>query len=332
MNSKANPKLMWRHKSLSPALYCPIIAVVGPTATGKTSVSIELAVKFQTEIISADSQLVYQNLDIGTAKPTLKERKGVAHHMIDCVSPEETFTVEQYTQMAQEILAKKDLDKKTQADKPLIVTGGTGFYLRALLEGIQLPGIPPSPDFRQALEKKTNQELYRQLQSQDPQRAAALYENDRPRIIRALEIIDATGEPVPQVKETPNPHPVLWIGLNYSNRDEHRHLIDQRIEAMLSAGWLSEVEALMARFGTDAHALTVAHGYPEWIQYLQGKLPYEEAISQVQLNIHQYARRQRTWFRRNSAIHWYDRSTNSPEPIQREIYQQCQQWLDSGCM
>ncbi|MBY0449512.1 MAG: tRNA (adenosine(37)-N6)-dimethylallyltransferase MiaA [Cyanobacteria bacterium] len=327
MNSKPNPELMWRHRSLSHFAHCPIIAVVGPTATGKTSISIALAKAFQTEIISADSQLVYQGLDIGTAKPTFKEREGIVHHLIDCVSPEETFTVEQYTQTAQEIL-----NQFTETPKPLIITGGTGFYLRALLEGIQLPGIPPNPDFRKSVENKTNKELYLHLQTQDSDRASTLSENDRPRIIRALEIIDATGQPVPKVKEMPNPHPVLWIGLNYSNRDEHRHLIDQRIEAMLKAGWLAEVEQLMTRFGDDAHALTVAHGYPEWIQYIQGNLTYEQALSQVQLNIHQYARRQRTWFRRNSAIHWYDRSTNSPEQIQLQIDKQCHDWLGSGCM
>jgi tRNA dimethylallyltransferase len=321
---------MWRLKTLSnisDRAHCPIIAIVGPTATGKTSISIELAQAYQTEIISADSQLVYKDLDIGTAKPTLKERAGIIHHLIDCVSPEETFTVEQYTQTAQAIL-----NTLNEPLKPLIITGGTGFYLRALLEGIRLPGIPPNPEFRKALENKTNQELYLQLQRLDPDRAVSLFENDRPRIIRALEIIAATGKPVPQVTEIPNPHPVLWIGLNYSDRNEHRKLIDQRIEGMLSAGWLAEVEQLMARYGTEAHALTVAHGYPEWIRYIQGILAYNEALAQVQLNIHQYARRQRTWFRRNPAIHWYDRSTNSPEQIRRQINEQCQQWLDSRGM
>ncbi len=281
-----------------------VIAIAGTTASGKTRLSIDLASLLGSEIISSDSQLVYQGLDIGTAKPTLSERRGIPHHLIDCVAPSEKFTVAMYVQAAQPIL-----EALIESGKTPIVVGGTGFYLRALLQQQQYPQVPPDPDFRQQMKALSEthgpEYLYRLLQLKDPRRAAMLYPQDGFRIVRALEIIEKTGEPVPDVTEA-CPYDLLWIGLGYANRETMRQAINDRIDTMIAVGWLEEVQKLITEFGPNAHALQVSHGYPEWVRHLEGELEFSKARDQIRLNIHQYARRQLTWFRNQAPIeHWF---------------------------
>lgn len=279
-----------------------IVAVVGTTASGKTGFGVQLAEALETGVISADSQLVYRELDIGTAKPTPAETRGVCHYMMDRVLPTEAYSVARYQEEATAVLEQMLVEGKTP-----VVVGGSGFYIRALLEESLVPPVPPDETFREEMalvvKSKGPAYLHAQLAVKDPERAAVLHPNDTFRVVRALEIIHATGKPVP--KNLPKRHcNVRWVGLMYDNRDVMRRRIDERIDAMCAAGWLDEVKALIETYGADAHALQVAHGYPEWVQYLQGTCTYEEALAQVQINVHQYARRQLTWFRRNPDIHW----------------------------
>jgi tRNA dimethylallyltransferase len=284
-----------------------VVAVVGPTATGKTRLGITLAEYLQSEVISADSRVIYRELNIGTAKPDAAETRGIPHHMVDVADPLEEFSAVRYRDMAKPIL-----DRILAEGKVPVVVGGTGFYLRALLEASHFPEVPPNEAFRKQMAalagEKGAQLLHGLLQEKDPVRAAALHPNDQFRVIRALEIIESTGKPVSQ-GEMEMPYHVTWFGLYCENRDFLRDRIDRRIEAMLDAGWLDEVRTLVKQYGTDAKALQVAHGYPELAAYLEGRLSWDEALNQMRINIHQYARRQMTWFRaerfQQYDMHWF---------------------------
>ncbi|MBY0405581.1 MAG: tRNA (adenosine(37)-N6)-dimethylallyltransferase MiaA [Cyanobacteria bacterium] len=290
-----------------------VIAVVGPTGSGKSNLAVALAkkleetTKLKTEIISADSQLVYRGLTIGTAKPSTEEQGGIPHHLIDCVAPNEAYSVARYKGEADTILRGMLLEAGEDSRKIPIVVGGTGFYLRALLEESYIPEVPPDSEFRDQMEalalEKGREAVYEKLQALDPNRANHLHPNDLFRVIRALEINHTTGHPVPNHPQK-KPFNVCWLGLTFQDREFMRQKLNTRIEAMISAGWLQEVHGLIEQYGPEAEALQVALGYPEWIQYHQGLVSYEAALAQVQINTHQYARRQMTWFRKNEAIHW----------------------------
>lgn len=291
------------NKPVIASVTAPVIAIVGPTATGKTAMAVEVAQWLNTEIVSADSQVLYRELTIGTAKPTEEEKQGIPHHMIDVAAPDESFSAAAY-----QAHASAHLETLWNADKVPVVAGGTGFYLKALLQADFIPDVPPNDAFRAAMadwaEQQTDPEaLHQLLREKDPERAAALHPNDRVRIIRALEIIEATGQPVPKRSENKGLN-VQWFGLTYMDRDLLRQRIDQRIDAMMAQGWLEEVEGLVQRYGPQTHALGVAHGYPELVQVVLGQRSLEDALEQIRINIHQYARRQMTWFRRNPQVQW----------------------------
>jgi len=293
--------------SVSDATTVPVIAVVGATATGKTALTVELAKHLGTEIISADSRCVYRGLDIGTAKPTLAERQGIPHSLIDVAEPTEQFVVAQY-----QAQASQTVEKLLASGHSPVVVGGTGFYLRALLQAPnQVPAVAPQPAIREALSRELETQgleaLYSRLQQLDPLRASQLYPQDAFRILRALEIIEATGKPVPQAVEETPPYPVIWLGVRWQDRERHRSIIAQRIAQQVADGWIDETETLVARYGADAHALQATLGYPEWMAYLSGVNAEKQAvIDEIALKTSQYAGRQRTWFNKNTAIHWLD--------------------------
>lgn len=305
-----------------------VIAVIGPTATGKTALSVELAQWLDTEVVSADSQIVYRELNIGTAKPSESETMGVPHHMIDVSAPDQMFSAAAYQEQATGHLARIH-----QSGKIPVVAGGTGFYLRALLQSDFIPSVAPDEGFRETLgqlaESRGRSYLHDLLAQKDPVRAAALHPNDKVRVIRALEIIEATGKPVPNSPQEKTLD-VLWLGLTYENRDILRARIDQRIDEMMAAGWLAEVETLVGVYGPDAHALGVAHGYPELVDVVLGKRSLSDALAQIRINIHQYSRRQMTWFRRNPEIHW---ATLDEQPAGQRFpwaKAQVEGWLNSA--
>ncbi|MEM0951602.1 MAG: tRNA (adenosine(37)-N6)-dimethylallyltransferase MiaA [Cyanobacteria bacterium P01_H01_bin.74] len=280
-----------------------VIAVVGQTGTGKTPLGVNIAKELKSTVISADSQLIYRGLTIGTAKPTLAEMQGIPHRMIDCCHPDEVFSVSQYKALASGYLKELWTENKVP-----VVVGGTGFYIQALLQGIVLPEVPVNQAFRQHYQRLAQEKgqawLHQELVKRDPNRAEALHPNDTVRIIRALEIIDYTGQPVPtDVKK--QDLDILWIGLYYADWDNLVKALEIRIDNMLAAGWLEEVQGLVQQYGETAHALTVSHGYPELIAVLKDAMTLEMAKVQIAINVRQYARRQKTWFKRNKAIQWF---------------------------
>lgn len=303
-----------------------VIAVIGPTATGKTALAVEIAKLLGTEIISADSQVLYRELNIGTAKPTEEEQQGVPHHMIDVAAPHEAFSAAAYQAQASQHLAEI-----ARSGRIPVVAGGTGFYLRALLQADFIPAVPPNDAFRQKMaalaDNQGSSALYEMLQAKDPVRAEALHPNDRVRVIRALEIIEATGQPVPNRADQKGLD-ILWLGLTSDqNRDALRSRIDNRIDVMMQAGWLMEVESIIEKYGPEAHALGVAHGYPELRDVVLKRSTLADALAQVRINIHQYARRQMTWFRRNQAIQWADCDQLSPDERWLWAQKKIEAWL-----
>jgi tRNA dimethylallyltransferase len=303
----------------------PIVAIVGPTATGKTGLSLLLAESLKPqgvtlEILSADSRVIYQELNIGTAKPTPAERALVKHWMVDVAKPDEAYSAARYQAEAEPILTNLMQDESTL---PMVV-GGTGFYIKSLLQEEFIPPVPPDHAFRETILRWASTQppdaLYEKLRAQDPERAAALHPNDTFRLVRALEIIHTTGQKVPNHPTLKN-LPIHWVGLMYEDRDLLRQRIGHRIQHMIKDGWLEETESLLKRYGEDVEALRVTHGYPELVAVIQGKQSLEAALAQIQINIQQYATRQMTWFRRNPEIQWYSLDHQPLEDCAHQILQ-----------
>ncbi len=292
------------------------MAVIGPTATGKTVIAASIAKAIGSEVISADSQLVYQDLQIGVARPTPEETQGVPHHMIGIIPPTEVFSAGEYANLARPILE----NLLSQGQIP-VLCGGTGFYIRALLQPNCLPDVPVDPVFRetiaQTIEQYGLETLYKQLETLDPERAGEIHPNDQVRIIRALEIIEATGQKVPR-SEFEFAYPVQAIGLTYQNRELHVKMIRKRLETMVATGFLEEVQAIYTRYG-DCFALQNAHGYPELLKVIYGEMTLEQALDQIEINIRQYSKRQMTWFRRFPGIHWYEVDVQSKYDIITDV-------------
>ena len=286
----------------------PILVIVGPTAVGKTDLSIAIAQRLDGEIISADSMQIYKGLDIGTAKPTLGERQGIPHHMLDIVDPSQEFSVAEYQAMVEEILA--DLDVR---DKVPILTGGTGLYIRAVLEGFLLGAEGKNEALRAHLhyiaETQGNTALHMRLQAVDAKTAARLHPNDRRRVIRALEVYETSGIPLSEhlslQKERGPRHASVKFGL-VRDRKRLYQRIDLRVDTMLAQGLLEEVKQLIQQ-GLDHDSTAMqALGYKELVGYLRGQYDLEEATRLLKRDTRRYAKRQMTWFRRDETIMWLD--------------------------
>ncbi|MFA4966920.1 MAG: tRNA (adenosine(37)-N6)-dimethylallyltransferase MiaA [Candidatus Margulisiibacteriota bacterium] len=277
----------------------PLI-ILGPTATGKTKLSIELAKKLNGEIISADSMQVYREMDIGTAKPTLEERQGIPHHLIDIRNPDEEWTVSDFVEQANGLTG-------TLAH-PIIV-GGTGLYLWSLFEGFSFPIIPADKELRARLENEPLTELYARLATIDPDAAAKIHPNDKKRVIRALEVYELTGQPISKLQKTGLlAHGLTGaqiIGLNLP-RETLYERINQRVDSMIEKGLIKEVKGLLAKgYNKDLPSMQ-ALGYKEIIDYLDGKYSKEEMIEELKKRTRNFARRQMTWFRRFTNITWHE--------------------------
>ena len=303
-----------------------IICIAGPTASGKTALSIALAKELGGEVVSCDSMQIYKYMDIGTAKPTMEEMGDIPHHMISIAEPTEDFSVSRYCDMAAPIV-----DDIISRGKTAIIAGGTGLYMDSLIRGNTFAPFP-STGVRESLEAKADAQgietLMEQLRSVDPDTAARLHLSDRKRIIRALEVYLETGETMTSHNLrtqaiAPRYQPV-WFGLEDENRQDLYNRIDRRVEIMLEQGLIREIRELLDRGIPKKCTAMQAIGYKEFLAALDGHCTIEEAAAQVQQSSRHYAKRQLTWFRRNPHMHWLRRT---PETTTGEIVQQARRIL-----
>lgn len=303
----------------------PLIAIVGPTAVGKTALSIRLAQQFNGEIVSADSRQVYRGMDIGTAKPTPAERAAVPHHLIDIVDPDEAFSLAVYQDLATAAIA----DIAARGRLPFLV-GGTGQYLAAVLQGWQLPHVAPRPDIRAALERQAAElgaaALYARLAEIDPAAAASIPPNNIRRIIRALEVYEATGKPISEQRSVqPPPYHTVTIWLTLPTPALYAR-IDARVEAMIAAGLLDEVHRLLERgYHWDLPSMS-GLGYREFRPYFEGRITLDEAIARLKYDTHAFARRQPAWFRRLPNV--LTLPADAPD-LQQQAAAIVHQWIDA---
>ena len=281
--------------------YVPfLIIVVGPTASGKSGLALQLAKRLHGVILGADSRQIYREFDIGTAKPSLEERQQVPHYLIDICKPTETLTVADYQAKAQTLIQQIHLENN---QVPLLV-GGTGLYVNAIAKGLIIPRVAPQPDLRHQLENLGQPQCYAFLQQVDSAAAQRIHPNDAVRTLRALEVYYATGRAISaQQGENPPDYPLIHIGLDC---DENlRQRISQRTHHMIEAGFVDEVQTLINRYGADLPLLDTL-GYAEIKQHLAGKVSLAEAAILIIRHTQQFAKRQRTWFRKEKAIKWFD--------------------------
>lgn len=275
-----------------------VIAVVGATASGKTSYAIELAKKINGEIISADSRLVYKEMDIGTAKPTIDEMQEIPHYMIDVVEPEYNYSVGLYVKEA-----KKHITDIISRGKVPIVVGGTGLYFRVLLENYDLPDVKPDYELRKELSSYSYEELLEMLTKLDEKAANSVEKNDKKKLIRYIEIIKLAGKPLDLVRGVKEKEfNVEWVGLNFP-REILYDRINKRVDLMVEQGLIDETKKLLQKHGRISN-ITDTIGYREVLSYLDGELSLDEAKDKLKQNTRNYAKRQLTWFRKNEQINW----------------------------
>ena len=284
-----------------------ILVIVGPTASGKTRMAVELAQRHNGEVISADSMQIYRTMDIGTAKPTKEEMGGIPHHMIDVADPEEDFSVARYVEMA-----ARCVDDVLERGKLPIVAGGTGLYIDSLLSGRTFAPFSPDSALRGELERelaeKGGQAMLEALAQVDPEAAQRLHPNDHKRIVRALEVYRSTGKTITQhnreTQAIPPRYNALTIGLAFQDRQAMWRRIDQRVDEMVAAGLEDEVRRLLTSGISPKCTAMQAIGYKEFTQALSGEMTWQEATDVVKLRSRQYAKRQLTWFGRNPNTRW----------------------------
>ena len=283
-----------------------LLAIVGPTAVGKSELAMSIAEHLPIEIINADSRQIYRNMSIGTGKPTLSDRKLVPHHLIDIVDPDQNFNLAVYRQLATEIICSIQ-----KADRLPVLVGGSGLYVWSIVEGWRLPQVPPDPRLRQELEiiakQKGSHLLYKTLQQIDELAASKIHPNNTRRIIRALEIYYKT-EQLPSTlcsKEQPE-FSTLIIGLTVE-RDELYRMIHQRVTGMVQQGLVQEVERLSQMGYKDSLPSMSSIGYNQIYQFLKGQLTLQAAIENIEIETHRLVRHQYAWFHLNDKrIQWID--------------------------
>ncbi len=272
-----------------------VIAIVGPTASGKTACAIDLAKNIGGEIVSADSRLVYKGFNIGTAKPTIEERMGIPHYMIDIVEPEDEYSAGRYVKDAEIVI--EDIISR---GKIPIITGGTGLYINMLLMDYNMPNAAPDYELRQELKKLENP--YEMLCELDESYAKNIDKNDKKKIIRAIEIIKVSGKLPERNIEPSKKYDVEWIGLNFPREELYRR-INLRVDKMIEDGLIEETKELLKKHGRINNILYTI-GYQEMTAYLDGVLTLDDAVDKLKQNTRRYAKRQLTWFRKNSDIKW----------------------------
>lgn len=282
-----------------------MIAVVGPTASGKTALSIDLALRFDGEIVSADSKQIYRHMTVGTAAPDEEEKRGVPHHLMQFLAPDALFSVAEYVD-----LAGKCIREINARGKLPVLTGGTGLYVSSLLDNITFFENKSDPALRKELEElaaeKGNEFVLDELRKVDPELAQTLHPNNLGRVIRGIEAYRLTGITMSEQqrlsRQNPSPYDCCVIGLNYRDRQKLYDRIDKRVHVMMEKGLLDEIRQLIAMGYSSTAAQAI--GYKEFFDYLEGKGSLEEAIAKVQMESRRYAKRQLTWFRRDERVNW----------------------------
>ncbi|MCH8049094.1 tRNA (adenosine(37)-N6)-dimethylallyltransferase MiaA [Patescibacteria group bacterium] len=278
-----------------------LIVIVGPTASGKTDLAIKIAKQFDGEVISADSRMVYRGMDIGTAKPEGKRGEsyminGVPHWGIDILEPDEDFTAANFKKYADQTI--KEIIERGHVP---ILAGGTGLYVSAVVDNLTFTEVPPNEDLRQKLEALTNDELLARISEKDPKTAETIDAANRRRLIRALEIIETTGEPLAkQQRKGKSKYEVLEIAIDLP-REELYERIDQRVDRLIATGLVDEVRGLKEQYGCEINAMT-GIGYRQICAFLQGFIKLKDAIELLKRDTRHYAKRQMTWFRRDDRI------------------------------
>lgn len=274
-----------------------VIAVAGPTASGKTKLAIKLAQERNGEIISADSRLVYKGFNIATAKPSIEEQEGIPHHLIDIVEPEVDYSVGDFYRDAKPVI--EDIISR---DKTPIVVGGTGLYFRILLEDFNLPKMEPNLELRAELEALPVEVLYEEIRLKDPVAIEKIHINNKIRMVRVLEIMRTFNKPFTQIAGKKDfEYDVEWISPVVESRAILYEKINQRVDKMLEQGLLAETEALLKKHGRIKNFIKTI-GYAEILDYLDGKCSLTESIENIKQNTRRYAKRQLTWFRRNPEL------------------------------
>jgi tRNA dimethylallyltransferase len=305
----------------------PLIVILGPTASGKTDLAIKLAKKFNGEIVCADSRTIYQGMDIGTAKPVPKIRnskskirngyiiKGVSHYLIDIVKPNQNFTVAQFKKMAIKII--KDIQQRKKI--PFLV-GGTGLYISAIVDNLEIPAVRPDKNLRKKLESQAKKYgsdyLYKKLIKLDPEAKNFIQKENLRRVIRALEVCLKLKKPFSQLRKKGGPlFKILQIGIKIPRKKLYQR-INQRVEQMIKMGLVDEVKKLSKKYSLNLPSMS-AIGYREIGLYLQNKISLNQAIELIKKNTRHYAKRQMTWFKKDKRIHWL--SANNFQKIQKLI-------------
>jgi len=285
----------------------PLLVVAGPTASGKTGLGVELAKRWNGEVISADSMQIYKTMDVGTAKATPEEMQGIPHHMLDFLEPNEQFSVADFVAMA-----SKKIEEISARGKLPILVGGTGLYISSLVDNLTFSPMPQSSELREQLKQKAaregNDAVLEELRSFDPEAAEKLHANNLGRVIRAIEVYRLTGvtmtETVKNSHKEPSPYRLCMIALTAEDRQFLYDRIDRRVDIMVEQGVVEEAKQLysMPLSSTARQAI----GYKEFDGYIEGTATLEECIEKLKMETRRYAKRQLTWFRRDERYHWLE--------------------------
>jgi tRNA dimethylallyltransferase len=288
----------------------PVLAIIGPTASGKSALAMAVARQCGGEILSIDSMQIYKGMDIGTAKPTEMERREIKHYLIDVARPDELFSAARFVELADAVVAGRKC--------PLVATGGTPMYFKALFEGL-FEGPAADESVRSRLRVLSGAELHERLKQVDAAAAERIHAGDSKRLVRALEVFELTGKPISMLQKQWESNqsariPAVWVGLMWE-RDELNRRINARVKEMIAAGWVEEVRGLLGKYPELSKTAAEATGYAELIEFAAGRIGLDEAVEQIKIATRQLARRQMKWFRRFRNVHWLD----GQEPVERNV-------------
>jgi tRNA dimethylallyltransferase len=294
----------------------PILAIVGPTASGKSSLAMEVARQRSGEILSIDSMQIYKGLDIGTAKPSAQEQSQVRHHLINVADARESFSAARFVEMADAAIA--DLRGRGRA---VVATGGTPMYFRALFDGL-FDGPGADEAIRQRLGELPVEELHQRLSRVDPEAAGRIHVADRKRLVRALEVFEQTGHAISSLQtqwaaRQPR-HRTVWVGLSWEKSVLNRR-INARVQQMIAAGWVDEVRRLMAQPGGLSQTAAAATGYRQLIEHIEGRASLSDAIEEIKIATRQLARRQMKWLRRFANVTWLEGDQATDTLVERTL-------------